>query len=430
MISNAKRLINTISKSTSPFHTTVEAINQLQSAGFEELLWDADWCLVPGNKYYITPFNTTLLAFKINAEFNKEDIIKIAAAHIDNPGLRIKANPEYFQDNYMKVNTEVYGGAILSTWFDRPLSIAGRIFLKGETHATPKMVLVDFKKPLLMIPNLSIHMNRSVNDGIALNNQIDMIPIAGNTSNKDNDKHFITDLIANKLNVATSEILSYELCVYNCEQGCIAGFNDEFIMAPRIDNISSVQACLSGIIESDRTNGIDLIALFDHEEVGSRSKNGAASNLLPFVLERIYNKLDVNREDYLKSVLKGFFLSLDVAHATNPNHPEKYDITSGVKINDGITLKSTSKQNYCGDGETNAILQSLAKEHNIPFVVNYLRSDSTGGSTLGSMLSSVLPMKCADLGAPIFAMHSAMETMGVSDQYNLEKFTQAFFTSL
>jgi len=430
MISNAKRLINTISKSTSPFHTTVEAINQLQSAGFEELLWDTDWCLVPGNKYYITPFNTTLFAFKINAEFNKEDIIKIAAAHIDNPGLRIKANPEYFQDNYMKVNTEVYGGAILSTWFDRPLSIAGRIFLKGETHATPKMVLVDFKKPLLMIPNLSIHMNRSVNDGIALNNQIDMIPIAGNTSNKDNDKHFITDLIANKLNVATAEILSYELCVYNCEQGCIAGFNDEFIMAPRIDNISSVQACLSGIIESNRTNGIDLIALFDHEEVGSRSKNGAASNLLPFVLERIYNKLDVNREDYLKSVLKGFFLSLDVAHATNPNHPEKYDITSGVKINDGITLKSTSKQNYCGDGETNAMLQSLAKEYNIPFVVNYLRSDSTGGSTLGSMLSSVLPMKCADLGAPIFAMHSAMETMGVSDQYNLEKFTQAFFTSL
>ena len=430
MISNAKRLINTISKSTSPFHTTVEAINQLQSAGFEELLWDTDWCLVPGNKYYITPFNTTLFAFKINAEFNKEDIIKIAAAHIDNPGLRIKANPEYFQDNYMKVNTEVYGGAILSTWFDRPLSIAGRIFLKGETHATPKMVLVDFKKPLLMIPNLSIHMNRSVNDGIALNNQIDMIPIAGNTSNKDNDKHFITDLIANKLNVATAEILSYELCVYNCEQGCIAGFNDEFIMAPRIDNISSVQACLSGIIESNRTNGIDLIALFDHEEVGSRSKNGAASNLLPFVLERIYNKLDVNREDYLKSVLKGFFLSLDVAHATNPNHPEKYDITSGVKINDGITLKSTSKQNYCGDGETNAMLQSLAKEYNIPFVVNYLRSDSTGGSTLGSMLSSVLPMRCADLGAPIFAMHSAMETMGVSDQYNLEKFTQVFFTSL
>jgi len=430
MISTAKRLINTISKSTSPFHTTVEAINQLNNAGFEELLWDSDWCLVPGNKYYITPFNTTLFAFKINENFNKSDIIKIATAHIDNPGLRIKANPEHFQDNYMKVNTEIYGGAILSTWFDRPLSIAGRVFLKGETHTTPKMELVDFRKPLLMIPNLSIHMNRSVNDGIALNNQIDMIPVAGITSNKEKDNHFITDLIADKLNVTIDEILSYELCVYNCENGCIAGVNDEFIMAPRIDNISSVQACLTGIIESDCTNGIDLIALFDHEEVGSRSKNGAASNLLPFVLERIYNKLGINRDEYLKSVLKGFFLSLDVAHATNPNHPEKYDITSRVQVNDGIALKSTSKQNYCGDGETNAILQSLAKEHDIPYVVNYLRSDSVGGSTLGSILSCVLPMKCADLGAPIFAMHSAMETMGVNDQYNLEKFTKAFFTSL
>jgi len=430
MILTAKRLINTISKSTSPFHTTVEAINQLKNVGFEELLWDSDWCLAPGGKYYITPFHTTLFAFRINEGFNKNDIIKIITAHIDNPGLRIKANPEHFQDNYMKVNTEIYGGAILSTWFDRPLSIAGRVFLRGKTHSTPKMELVDFMKPILMIPNLSIHMNRSVNDGIALNKQIDMIPIAGITSNKDNDKHFITDLIANKLNVANDEILSYELCVYNYEQGCIAGFNDEFIMAPRIDNISSVQACLSGIIESDCTNGIDLIAMFDHEEVGSHSKNGAASNLLPFVLERIYNKLGINRDDYLKSVLNGFFLSLDVAHATNPNHPEKYDITSAVQINDGIALKSTCKQNYCGDGETSAILQSLAEEHNIPFVVNYLRSDLVGGSTLGSILSSVLPMKCADLGAPIFAMHSAMETMGVSDQYNLEKFAKAFFTSL
>jgi len=430
MISTAKRLINTISKSTSPFHTTAEAINQLNNAGFKELLWDSDWCIIPGGKYYITPFNTTLFAFEINEKFDKNAIIKIATAHIDNPGLRIKANPEYFQDSYMKVNTEIYGGAILNTWFDRPLSIAGRIFLKGETHATPKMELVDFEKPLLMIPNLSIHMNRTVNDGIALNKQIDMIPVAGITSNKDIDKHFITNLIANKLNVDTDEILSYELCVYNYEQGCIAGFNDEFIMAPRIDNISSVQACLTGIIESECTNGIDLIALFDHEEVGSRSKNGAASNLLPFVLERIYNKLGVNRDDYLKSVLNGFFLSLDVAHATNPNHPEKYDITSGVQVNDGITLKSTSKQNYCGDGETNAILQALANEHEIPLVVNYIRSDLVGGSTLGSILSSVLPMKCADLGAPIFAMHSAMETMGVADQYNLEKFTKVFFSSL
>lgn len=430
MISTAKRLINTISNSTSPFHTTIEAKKQLNDAGFEELLWDSDWNILTGHNYYIAPFDTTLFAFKINENFNKNDILKIATAHIDSPGLRIKANPEHFQDSYMKVNTEIYGGAILNTWLDRPLSIAGRVFLKGDTHSTPKMELIDFINPLLMIPNLSIHLNHSVNDGIALNNQIDMIPIAGITSNKETDHHFITDLIAKKLNVASDEILSYELCVYNCEKGCIAGINDEFIMAPRIDNISSVQACLTGIIESESTNGIDLIALFDHEEIGSRSKNGAAGNLLPFVLERIYNKLGVGREDYLKSIVKGFFLSLDVAHATNPNHPEKYDITSKIQINDGIALKSTSKQSYCSDGQTAAILLSLSKEHDIPLVVNYLRSDSPGGCTLGSILFSVLPMKCADLGVPIFAMHSAMETMGITDQYNLEKFIKAFFTSL
>lgn len=430
MIATAHRLLDTISNSTSPFHTSLEATKQLHAAGFTELKWNTDWALIPGGKYYINPFNTTIFAFKINSNFKKYDIIKIAASHIDNPGLRIKAKPEHFQGGYMKVNTEVYGGAILNTWFDRPLSIAGRIYLKGESATSPRMELVDFSVPLLMIPNLSIHMNRKVNDGIALNNQIDMLPIAGITMDKEKNAHFITDLVSSKLDVLADDILSYELCVYNTEKGCIAGFNNDFIMAPRIDNISSVQACLTGITQSHRTDGIDLIALFDHEEVGSNSKNGASGNLLPFILERVYLTLGFERNDYLNAVINGYCVSLDTAHATNPNHPEKYDITSSMQINDGIALKSTSKNNYCGDAQTNAIFLALAKEYAIPIAENYLRSDESGGSTLGSILSSILPMKCADIGAPIFAMHSAMETMGVMDQYHLEKFTTVFFESL
>lgn len=430
MFNTAQRLIDTISKSTSPFHTAAEAKKQLISSGFSELQWDSDWKIVRGGKYFISPFGTTIFAFKINTNFAKNDIIKISTSHIDSPGLRIKADPEHFQGSYMKINTEVYGGAILSTWFDRPLSIAGRVFMKGASASSPKMELVDFKVPMLMIPNLSIHMNRKVNEGVSINKQIDMLPIGGLTADKNKDAHFVTSSLASKLNINEDDILSYELCVYNTENGVIAGFNNDFIMAPRIDNISSVQACLTGIIESDRNTGIDLIALFDHEEVGSTSKNGASGNLLPFIIERIYTNLGLCREDYLKAIVRGTSISLDVAHATNPNHPEKYDITSGVQINDGIALKSTSKNNYCGDAETNAILLALAKENDIPLVVNYLRSDEAGGSTLGSILSSVLPMKCADLGAPIFAMHSAMETIGVKDQYNLEKFTTAFFESL
>jgi aspartyl aminopeptidase len=199
MIVTANRLLHTISQSTSPFHTALEAKRQLKEAGFQELSWNSEWCLKPGNKYYIAPFDTTLFAFKINSNFCKTDLIKIATSHIDNPGLRIKANPEHFQGNYQKVNTEIYGGAILNTWFDRPLSIAGRVFMKGKSVTAPQMELVDFQRPLLMIPNLSIHMNRTVNDGIALNKQIDMLPIAGISSEKDKDQHFITNLVANEL---------------------------------------------------------------------------------------------------------------------------------------------------------------------------------------------------------------------------------------
>lgn len=430
MKDTAEKLLKTISGCTSPFHASHETAMQLEASGFRKLEWEDSWDLAPGNSYYTSPFGTTLFAFRVNPGFKEDFSLRIAASHIDSPSLRIKAKPEHFQGDYMKVNTEVYGGAILPTWFDRPLSIAGRVYLKGKCAASPEMKLIDFARPLLIIPNLSIHMNRSVNEGIALNRQIDLLPVAGVTPDKDASQHFITDLIANELNIDASMLLSYDLCVYNIDHGCIAGINCDFLMAPRIDNISSVQACIYGITNSGRNGGLDLAAFFDHEEVGSNSNNGASSNLLPFVLERIYSELGLNRQDYIRAITGGYCLSLDAAHATNPNHPEKSDITSGIQINDGIALKSTSKNNYCGDAETNAILLSLANEYNIPLSANYLRSDETGGSTLGSLLSSVLPMKCADIGIPLFAMHSAMETAGVADQYHLELFTKVFFEKL
>ncbi len=446
----SNRLLNTIRCSTSPFHTTKEAIRQLKEADFEELDINSDWDLCLGKSYYVCPFGTTLIAFRLNQEFDKNDVLKITTAHIDNPGLRIKANPIINGNGYIKLNTEIYGGAIYSTWMDRPLSIAGRVYLKGNRINRPICKLIDFKRPMAVIPNLAIHMNRKINDGVALNEQIDLLPILSTTNymtdavnhtdnHPDNhpdshpDNHpvdnpdLLYSMIADELDIDANDILSAELCVYNCEPGYT--FNS-LISAPRIDNISSVQACLTGLTESARLDGIDMIALFDHEEVGSRSKNGAGSVLLANIIEGIYDCLGLSRSDYLRAVSNGIFLSLDVAHGLNPNHAEKSDPTSAINLGDGVALKTASKQNYCGDSEISAILLGLCNEYNIPLKVNYIRSDQPGGSTLGSILSTSLPMRCADLGIPILAMHSSLETMNEKDQESLEKLITIFYSEL
>lgn len=428
-MSSTERLLNTIKNGISPFHVAAEAIRQLEEADFEKLDLGSEWDLCPGKGYYLCPFGTAVIAFKVNEEVESEDILKICAAHIDSPSPRLKANPLTSSAGLMKLNAEMYGGAIFSTWMDRPLSLAGRVYTKGNRIKTPECHLVDFGKNVAIIPNLPIHMNRKANEGVELNAQTDLQPIAG-LAGEDFTKDYFNSILAEKIGVEPEDILSYELVFYNNDECCVTGFDDSMLCGPRIDNLSSVAACLSGIIDSSRSSGIDVIALFDHEEIGSRTKGGAGSNLLMNVLERIYDSLGFTRSDFLRAVSTGSFLSVDVAHATHPAHPEKYDSTSGIAMGSGIALKTASKQNYCGDAEIAAILHGLCDAYKIPLTTTYLRSDQPGGSTLGSILSASLPMSCADIGIPILAMHSCVETMAISDYENLEKLLTFYFTEL
>lgn len=421
----SKRLLKTIKVSTSPYHTVKEAKRQLKEEEFTSLDWHEDWKLKRGKAYYVSPFGNTLIAFRINPGFTLADQIRIATAHVDTPGLRIKSGAEYTYKNYKRLNVEVYGGVIYHTWLDRPLSMAGTVCLKGKDAMHPKLRHFDCGRPLFVIPGLSIHMNREVNKGVELNPQIDLLPVAG-TGEVITAGYFM-DFLAKEIGVAATEILSFDICLYVAQDGCICGFEQDMFCAPRIDNVSSVQACLTAMTRSSRNAGIDAAVLFDHEEVGSRSKNGAAGNLLPLVIERIYENMDVERKDYIKHILNGFMISADSAHGLNPNHPEKYDPTTAVQLNEGICIKCASKQSYSGDCKSWASLKALGQENQIPCKYIYNRSDIQGGSTLGAALSAVMPMQSADIGTPVLAMHSAMETAGVKDQYYLEQFLIHFF---
>ncbi len=442
MNENVHQLIELISRGTSPYHVVAEVSAQLQKAGFQKLEWDQHWELQKGHAYYTAPFRTALMAFRVNESFSGDDQARIISAHVDSPGLRIKAGAEYPYKSYRRLNAEIYGGAINHAWMDRPLGMSGIVIIKDRAAGRPMSCYLDCRRPLFIVPNLSIHMNKEINKGTELNPQVDLIPLAGLGGGQEKEENaeckeaYFTRFLAAEISrswdreITEEDIISYDLGLYIVQEGMICGMAGELLAAPRLDNLSSVQAAVSAITDSQsrRAGGMDIVALFDHEEIGSLSKNGGAGNLLPFTLERIYSSLGITRDSYLKAVAGGFLLSADAAHALNPNRPEKYDPTSGIRLGDGVAIKCSSKQSYAGDAETWAILKILAENHAIPCRLTYIRSDIPGGSTLGPILSSALPMRSADIGVPLLAMHSAVETMSCRDQENLLRFLKAFLS--
>lgn len=422
------KLINNIEKMTSPFHCVLESIEQLKSKGYQELIFSQQWELTKGQGYYIDLYGSTLIAFHVGEEFRVGDEFRFAAAHTDQPGLRIKGNPDVRQGKYQKLNVEVYGGPILNTWLDRPLSVAGRVSLKSEDPFHPSIKLVDFKRPILTIPNLAIHLDREVNKGKELNRQIDMLPLVGMVKEQLEQDNYFYKALASELQVQVEDILEFELYLYNYEPGYEVGVENDFIVAPRIDNITSVQSCLEGLIHSTRARGINVIALFDHEEVGSRSKKGAQSVAFAVILEKIYDSFGATKSQYNEALLQSFGLSVDVAHALHPNRPEKGDITNQVYLNDGLVIKQACSQSYAGDCETSAVVQLLCRGKNIPYQIFYNRSDATSGSTLGSIANTLLPIRIQDVGIALLAMHSSMETMGVKDQGYMDEFITEYFS--
>ena len=422
----ADRLINAVNESTCAFTATASAINRLKESGFVELILEEKWNIEKGGKYYINIHDSSVFAFNIGKDFDK-GMLRVAAAHTDHPCLYIKPSPEMTAKGYGKLNVEVYGGPILNTWLDRPLSVAGRVALKSDNPFEPVTRIVDIKKSILTIPNLAIHMNREVNKGVELNRQNDMAPLANIFEEEINKDNFFMEYLAKCLEVNSSDILDFELYVYNTDKGEIVGLNDEMISAPRLDNITSVVACVEGVINSTRNDGINVIALYDNEEIGSRTKQGADSNLFSYVMEKLYMALGYGRDEYLAATMKGFLLSIDVAHALHPNKMEKSDPTNQNMMNGGIVIKRASSQTYATDSKTIAMIEMICKNNEIPYQKYACRSDGTTGSTLGTIANKYMPMRAIDVGVPILAMHSARELMGIKDQMYMEKLVQAYF---
>ena len=422
-------LLDLIGKGTSPYHVVAAAANRLESAEFRRLDLRDKWKIRRGGAYYFNVFGSTFVAFRVG---DVDGPIRLATAHTDFPCLRVKPAPEVRTHGYGKVNIEVYGGMIRESWLDRPLAIAGKVALRTADPFSPDVRLVDTNRPLLTIPRLAIHMNTAVNKGVELNPQKDMLPLM-TMMGKQADEAYFLPCLAEAADCQADDILSYDLTVYPWETGCLCGAKNEFISSPRLDNLTSVAACLAGILDVDTNDaskealsGLRMIALFDNEEVGSRTKQGAASLVLPQILRRIYRALGCDDETFDRQIAGGFCLSLDVAHALHPNAPEKNDVTNFPVLNGGVVLKTACSQSYAGDAEAVAVIRSLCDVNGIPCQQFVNRSDMRGGSTLGSILSANLPMRTMDAGAPILAMHSARETMGCSDQNAMDALVKAF----
>lgn len=419
------RLLDFIDNSTSPYHTVKTGANELKAKGFTELFLEDVWALGEGD-YFVKVYDSALVAFHIG--LNLRHSMRIASAHTDFPAIRIKPNPLVDAKGYGELNVETYGGLILNTWLDRPLSMAGAVVTRTDDPFRPDVHYVDVARPLLTIPNLAIHMNRQINEGGALDKQKHMLPLFMMCNDKINTDSEWREFLSELVKRPAEDILSYELTLYPVEGGTTFGRYDEFISSPRIDNLTSCVACLEGIFEAKAMDaeGLRMVVLFDNEEVGSRTKQGGASTILSQLVERIYMATGHTKAECYADIAAGFMISADVAHGYHPNYPEKNDITNYPILNKGVVLKMASSQSYAGDAWAIATVKALCENDSIPYQIYVNRSNIPGGSTVGSITSAMLAMRTMDVGVPILAMHSARETMGADDQEALDNLMKAF----
>ena len=409
------RLTELLMAGVSPLHTIRHSMNLLESRGFTELSLDKAWALEPGKGYFVNAFDTTLIGFTVGEDAAEHPSFRIASSHTDWPCLMVKPSPEISAEGYAKLNVAVYGGPILSTWLDRPLSLAGKVCTVSEDPFHPQVHLVDFKRPILTVPNLAIHFNREVNNGVALNPQIDMQPILAMLDETLNKDSFFLDLVAEELHVNKEDILDYQFYIYNCDMPQTLGIHNEFLSAPRLDNLTSVHACLSGLMESSRKRGICVAALYDNEEIGSSTKQGAASTFLRDTLRRISLALGQDEEAFQTTLARSFLVSADNAHAIHPDHPEYADRGNCPRMNGGVVIKFNANQRYATDGRSCAVFRAACAEAGVPVQLMANRSDLPGGSTLGSIAGTLVPVSTVDIGLAQLAMHSSWETMGAQD---------------
>lgn len=422
-----QNLLDFIDASPTMFHAAASCINRLESAQFSYLSPTAPWELKVDGKYYTTINDSAVVAFGINSEDVENGGFKIIGTHGDVPGFRIKPNSQMQTENYIKLNTEGYGGAILSTWFDRPLSVAGRVALKSDDLLHPTTKLVDINKPILIIPSLAIHMNREVNNGVHINKQKDTLPVLAYT-NEPASPQMITDLLAETLHVSADDILDADLYLYPFEKSMCVGIKEEFISAPRLDDLSMTYSGLEAILNNTSKKGISMFVCYDNEEIGSHTKQGADSPYLIRILERIMLALGKSREAFFMALEQSFMLSGDVAHLSHPNYMEKSDPTNAVLPGKGPAIKVNANFSYTTDSDSYGVFAGICKAHNIPFQVFVNRSDERGGSTIGPVSASHLGIRSVDIGTPMLSMHSARELMAVDDFIYTTEAMKAFFS--
>ncbi|EGW30886.1 uncharacterized protein SPAPADRAFT_62787 [Spathaspora passalidarum NRRL Y-27907] len=470
----AQEFVDFVNASPTPYHAVNTVKSHLAAAGFVELHERSNWFaqsnpVSRGGKYYVTRNGSSLIAFTVGGKFQNGDGIAIVGAHTDSPCLRIKPISNKTSEGFIQVGVEQYGGLIAHSWFDRDLSIAGRVYVNEDGKYVPKLVKVD--KPLLRIPTLAIHLDREVNTKFEFNKETKLVPIAGqlaldkNEQEKEEKKKTCADdpelqmtpeqfesvqnvisrhneslinLIASELNVIPSQIEDFELVLYDHQKSVIGGLNDEFIFSPRLDNLVSCFTSTRGLIESstelEQQNGIQLISLFDHEEIGSRSAQGADSTFLPDIINRL-TKFDFNngkhgQVDYFhETMAKSFLLSSDMAHGVHPNYGDKYEGQNRPQLNLGPVIKINANQRYATNSPGIVLLKKVADRVQVPLQLFVVRNDSPCGSTIGPILSAKLGIRTLDLGNPQLSMHSIRETGGTFDIVKLTDLFKSFFVN-
>ncbi len=421
----AQSLLQYLNGSPTAYHAVENGAVLLRENGFQELKETESWSLQRGGKYYVTKNGSAIIAFSIGENNLAKEGFRIIGVHTDSPCLKIK--PEACSatlDGYVKVNVEVYGGAILSTWFDRPLAVAGRMIVKENGALAEKLVKID--KPVFMLPNLCIHLNRDVNEKGTYNKQTDMMPLFSMKEEGVEKGAYLPKLLQEETGIEKSDIVDYELFLYEYQKGIFTGQNQEFISASRIDDLSMVYAGLCALTESEK-NGYQVFAAFDNEEVGSTSAQGANSGLLLHILNRICKNLGLTDEAYFQAVANSTSISADLAHAVHPNYGDKHDPETRPVLGGGPVIKYSASQRYATTAHSAAYFIEACEKAGVPFQKFVNRNDIPGGSTIGPALSSLTTIPTVDMGAPILAMHSIREFGAVADQFYTKEAFRAYY---
>lgn len=424
----AENMLDFIYESPTQFNAVAVSAEMLEKNGFEKLNPKENWKLEVGKKYYTTKNSSALVAFKVNSDKVEKEGFRIIGSHTDSPGFRIKPNAEIESCGaYLKLNTEGYGGMILSTWLDRPLAMAGRVFLRGENPFKPVEKIVNINKPVCIIPNLAIHMNRSINDGYKYNKQTDMLPLVGLINEQLEKDNYMVKLLASELDVEVEEIIDFDIFLYEYEKGCFTGANGEFISTGRLDNLSMYYSSVEALLDSNSKSGISIAVGFDNEEVGSSTKQGADSNMLLNIVERICISLGKDRQQFFEAIENSFIISSDLAHAVHPNVNGMADPTNRPVMGKGPVIKVHAGQAYTSDGYSISVYKEICRECGVEYQEFVNKSDQRGGSTIGPISSTHIDIPSVDIGAPILSMHSIRELGCSEDFYNTYKTFVKFY---